>query len=118
MKLYGRALLAVSIVTIIVHTMAYPVRGVGIAEPIFIPPLVATVVALLISKENAAPLAYVGGSVGTLIGADLLNLDKITGLGAPVASIGGAGTFDGIFMTGILAVLVAAIMTGKRSSPS
>ena len=118
MKLYGRALLAVSIVTIIVHTMAYPVRGVGIAEPIFIPPLVATVVALLISKAYAAPLAYVGGSVGTLIGADLLNLDKITGLGAPVASIGGAGTFDGIFMTGILAVLVAAIMTGKRSSPS
>jgi uncharacterized membrane protein len=118
MKLYGRALLAVSIVTIIVHTMAYPVRGVGIAEPIFIPPLVATVVALLISKAYAAPLAYVGGSVGTLIGADLLNLDKITGLGAPVASIGGAGTFDGIFMTGILAVLVAALMTGKRSSPS
>jgi uncharacterized membrane protein len=118
MKLYGRALLAVSIVTIIVHTMAYPVRGVGIAEPIFIPPLAATVVALLISKAYAAPLAYIGGSVGTLIGADLLNLDKITGLGAPVASIGGAGTFDGIFMTGILAVLVAAIMTGKRSSPS
>jgi uncharacterized membrane protein len=118
LKLYGRALLAVSTVTIIVHTMAYPVRGVGIAEPIFIPPLVATVVALLISKAYAAPLAYVGGSVGTLIGADLLNLDKITGLGAPVASIGGAGTFDGIFMTGILAVLVSAIMTGKRTSPS
>lgn len=118
MKLYARALLAVSVVTIIVHTMAYPVRGVGIAEPIFIPPLVATVVALLISKAYAAPLAYVGGSLGTLIGADLLNLGKITGLGAPVASIGGAGTFDGIFLTGILAVLIAAIMTGKRPSPS
>jgi uncharacterized membrane protein len=73
---------------------------------------VATVVALLISKAYAAPLAYVWGGVGTLIGGDLLNLDKITGLGAPVASIGG------IFMTGILAVLVAAIMTGKRFSPS
>jgi len=116
MKLYVRALMAVSVVTIIVHAMAYPVRGVGIAEPIFIPPLVATVVALVISKTYAAPLAYVGGSLGTLIGADLLNLGKITGLGAPVASIGGAGTFDGIFMTGILAVLIAAIMTGKRSS--
>jgi len=52
-------------------------------------------------------LAYVAGSLGTLIGADLLNLDKIQGLGAPVASIGGAGTFDGIFLTGILAVLLA-----------
>ena len=47
------------------------------------------------------------GSLGTLIGADLLNLDKIHGLGAPVASIGGAGTFDGIFVTGFLAVLLA-----------
>jgi uncharacterized membrane protein len=50
--------------------------------------------------------------------ADLLNLGKFTGLGAPVASIGGAGTFDGILLTGILAVLIAATMTGKRSSPS
>ena len=40
-------------------------------------------------------------------GADLLNLDKIQGLGAPIASIGGAGTFDGVFLTGILAALLA-----------
>jgi len=52
-------------------------------------------------------LAYVTGSRGTLIGADLLNLGKIQGLGAPVASIGSAGTFDGIFLTGILAVFLA-----------
>ena len=36
-----------------------------------------------------------------------MNLDKIKKLGAPVASIGGAGTFDGIFSTGVLAVLLA-----------
>jgi uncharacterized membrane protein len=36
-----------------------------------------------------------------------MNLDKIQGLGAPIASIGGAGTFDGIFLTGIIAVLLA-----------
>ena len=47
--------------------------------------------------------------MGTLIGADLLNLDKISGLGAPVASIGGAGTFDGIFLIGIMAVLLAGL---------
>jgi hypothetical protein len=33
----------------------------------------------------------------------------VQGLGAPIASIGGAGTFDGIFLTGILAVLIASI---------
>ena len=35
------------------------------------------------------------------------NLGKLRELGAPVASIGGAGTFDGVFLTGIVAVLLA-----------
>ena len=83
----------------------------------FVPPLVATGVAFLLSWKSAAPLAYIAGSLGTLIGADLLNLGKIEGLGAPVASIGGAGTFDGIFLTGILAVLLAAIFSPKRRPP-
>jgi uncharacterized membrane protein len=60
-------------------------------------------------RELAAPLAYIGGSLGTLIGADLVNLGNIRGLGAPVASIGGAGTFDGIFLIGIVAVLIASL---------
>jgi uncharacterized membrane protein len=113
-RLYGRGLLGVAIVAIVVHLMAYPVKGVGIAEPTFIPPLIAAGVGLLLSRRSAAPLAYVSGSLGILIGADLLNLGKIQGLGAPIASIGGAGTFDGIFLTGILAVLLAAIFSGKR----
>lgn len=54
-------------------------------------------------------MAYIGGSLGTLIGADLLNLDKLQGLGAPIASIGGAGTFDGVFLTGVVAVLIASL---------
>jgi Protein of unknown function (DUF1614) len=57
--------------------------------------------------QAAPPLAYICGSLGTLIGADLLNLGQIQAPGAPIASIGGAGRFDGIFMTGILAVLLA-----------
>jgi len=42
-----------------------------------------------------------------IIGADLLRLPDIRRLGTPFASIGGAGTFDGIFITGIVAVLLA-----------
>jgi uncharacterized membrane protein len=110
--------LGVAIVAAITHFMAHPVPGVGIAEPTFIPPLVTAAVALLISSEYAPPLAYISGSLGTLIGADLLNLGKIRGLGAPVASIGGAGTFDGIFLTGIVAVLLASIVTRKKPSKS
>jgi uncharacterized membrane protein len=117
-SLFGRGLLGVAIVAAVSHFMAHPVPGVGIAEPTFIPPLVTAAVALLISREYAAPLAYISGSLGTLIGADLLNLGKVSGLGAPVASIGGAGTFDGIFLTGIVAVLLASIVTKKKPSTS
>ena len=88
--------------------------GVGIAVPIFVPALITAVVSLLLSRYDAAPLAYISGSMGTLIGADLTNLDKVAGLGAPVASIGGAGTFDGIFITGILAVLLASLYRPSR----
>jgi uncharacterized membrane protein len=106
-RLYVRAAIGITVVAVLMHALAQPVRGVGIALPIFVPPLVAAAVALVMSRRLAPVLAYVSGSMGTLIGADLLNLDKIAGLGAPVASIGGAGTFDGIFLTGILAVLLA-----------
>jgi uncharacterized membrane protein len=111
--LYLRGLLTVGVVTLIVHRRAYPVPGVGIATPTFIPPLATAIAALVISWRHAAPLAYIGGSLGTLIGADLLNLDKVQGLGAPVASIGGAGKFDGIFLTGVIAVLLADIVSRK-----
>jgi len=79
--------------------------------------LVAAVVAVSISRWRAGPLAYIAGSLGTLVGADLLNLGKIRGLGAPVASIGGAGKFDGIFLAGIVGVVLAGILGGKRRPP-
>jgi uncharacterized membrane protein len=102
-----RAALAVVVVAAIVHSLARPVPGLGIGVPTFVPPLVAATTALLLSPRSAPVLAYVGGSLGTLIGADLLNFGRIRGLGAPIVSVGGAGTFDGIFLSGILAVLLA-----------
>ncbi|MBV8769689.1 MAG: DUF1614 domain-containing protein, partial [Hyphomicrobiales bacterium] len=113
--LWGSGVLAVGCVAVICHMMATPVPGVGIAVPILGPPIAAAITALLVSWRHAAALAYAGGSLGTLIGADLLNLPHIQGLGAPVASIGGAGTFDGIFLAGIIAVLIASL-TGRRSA--
>lgn len=101
-------LAATAIVALLCYRLARPVPGLGIAMPLLLPPLVAAASALLLVPENAPPAAYVSGSLGTLVGADLLHLDKIPQLGARVASIGGAGTFDGIFFTGIMAVLLAA----------
>jgi uncharacterized membrane protein len=117
-NLWLKAAIATAVVAAIIHAMATPVPGVGIAVPVFAPVVVTAIIALILSREHAAPLAYIAGSMGTLIGADLLNLDKISGLGAPVASIGGAGTFDGIFLTGILAVLLAGIASPSRPRPA
>lgn len=103
------AVLAIAIVAAITHMVARVVPGVGIVVPTFIPPLAAAVTAWVLDVEATAALAYVAGTLGTLLGADLLNLRRVRGLDAPVLSIGGAGTFDGIFVTGIVAVLLAAI---------
>jgi uncharacterized membrane protein len=104
-----RALLAVGIVGAVSFLLARPVQGVGIVLPGLIPPIVAALAALVIAEQVAPALAYVSGVLGTLVGADLLNLPRIRRLGAPVASIGGAGTFDGIFLSGLIAVLIASI---------
>ena len=106
-RMWWNGAIATAVITVIIHMLAYPVSGVGIAVPMFVPPIATALVAVLTAREKAAALAYVSGSLGTLIGADLLNLDAVPELGAPVASIGGAGTFDGIFLTGIMAVLLA-----------
>jgi len=111
-----RGLVATAVVALVIHLSADPVPGVGIAVPVFVPALITAVLALVLAGERAAPLAYVAGSLGTLIGADLTNLDKMSDLGAPVASIGGAGTFDGIFVTGILSVLLASIWPWRRTA--
>ena len=101
-----QALLAVAGVSLISYMFSQPVPGLGIGMPVFVAPVTAALAALLIEPQQAAPLAYIGGTLGVLIGADLLRLGDIRYLATPVASIGGAGTFDGIFITGIIAVLL------------
>jgi len=117
-QLWLKAAIATAVIAIVIHSMATPVPGIGIAVPVFAPVVITAIIAFILSREYAAPIAYIGGSMGTLIGADLLNLDKISDLGAPVASIGGAGTFDGVFLTGILAVLLAGIAAPSRPRPA
>jgi uncharacterized membrane protein len=100
-------------VAIVTNRIARPVKGLGIVTPALLPPIIAVLIAFTMTSVFNAPkqyifiLAYVGGTLGTLIGADLMNLNKIRDLGAPIASIGGAGTFDGVFLSGLIAVLLA-----------
>lgn len=108
-------LLASVIMIVVCHTFARIVPGVGIVMPNLIPPvsacLIAVFTSMLFGCMELAPLAaYFSGVMGTLIGADLMNLGKISKLGARMVSIGGAGTFDGIFITGIFSVILTVIL--------
>ncbi|ADD03266.1 protein of unknown function DUF1614 [Thermoanaerobacter mathranii subsp. mathranii str. A3] len=100
-------IIATIIVTAVAKALAKPVPGVGISLPAFIPPLVAAAAAILLSHNDAAPVAYISGVLGTLIGADLLNLPHFKDLNSHAISIGGAGIFDGIFLVGVVAALLA-----------
>lgn len=101
------AVTAVATVAMVSYGISFSIPRVGIAMPVLVAPLTAAAAALMLDPEQAPALAYIGGTLGVLIGADLLRLKDIGRLGEPMASIGGAGSFDGIFVTGIVAVLLA-----------
>lgn len=99
--------LAVAAVALLCFKTTRPLPGVGLGAPMLLAPLMAALVSIALDPANAAPLAFISGTLGVLIGADLLHLRDIQRLGTPFASIGGAGSFDGIFISGLVAVLLA-----------
>ena len=103
----GDVLLATALQTVVCFAFSRPIPKIGIGMPFLIAPIAAAIIAIMVDKQHSAPLAYIAGTWGVLLGADLLRMKDIRGLGVPVASIGGGGTFDGVFITGIVAVLLA-----------
>ncbi|WP_325379076.1 DUF1614 domain-containing protein [Methanocella sp.] len=110
-------LMTTLIVTLGVYYFARPVRSVGITVPTFVPPFLsvgASLAALSIAGNGFADLArmtFASGVFGTLLGADILHLGSIRSIGSDFVSIGGAGTFDGIIVTGVIGTIIAAILT-------
>jgi uncharacterized membrane protein len=102
-----QTIIATAVVAAVAKWLSRPVPGAGIALPALIPPIVSAILAAVIVPGNSAPTAYIAGVIGTLVGADLLNLRKIEQMGRGVMSIGGAGVFDGIFLVGVFAVILS-----------
>ncbi|MDH3687917.1 MAG: DUF1614 domain-containing protein [Gammaproteobacteria bacterium] len=100
-------IIVVASVTLISRLTSRSIPGLGIGMPMFVAPISAALTSTLTNAEQSAPLAYIAGTMGVLIGADILRLGSIRKLGTPLASIGGGGTFDGIFLSGLVAVLLA-----------
>jgi uncharacterized membrane protein len=99
-------LVVTAIVTFVSYFSAQVVPGIGIQMNALVAPLTAALSAWSIAGSGAAPVAFAGGVLGTLIGADLLHLREIERMTAGVLSIGGAGVFDGIAMCGLFALLL------------
>jgi uncharacterized membrane protein len=98
---------AILLNVLVCYRVARPVAGVGILVPGLVPPLAAALSALLLAPEQATPVAFVAGTFGPLVGADLLHLRRIDRMGTGIVSIGGAGTFDGILLSGIVALYLS-----------
>jgi len=108
--LYLRCLVGTAAVAAVVFKTSKPIAGLGIATGFLIPPLCALICGIVLAGGDpftAVAVAYISGTIGTLIGADIMNLKNLANAGAPVASVGGAGTFDAIFLSGIIAAFLA-----------
>jgi len=98
--------LATILMIIISKFLSRVIPGRGVSLPALTPPIFSALFALILAPDFAAPLAFISGVLGTLIGADLLNLRRAQRFGG-FLSIGGAGVFDGIFLVGMVSALLA-----------
>lgn len=112
---YIKVLVALTLIAYFTNRIARVVPGLGIAIPGIIPPIITSIISIMLCvippQSNPSVIAYIAGTIGTLIGADLLNLDKLPKVRARIISIGGAGTFDGIYLTGLIATALTLIAT-------
>ncbi|HEC76321.1 MAG TPA: DUF1614 domain-containing protein [Thermoplasmatales archaeon] len=121
-KVALRSFLGMIIVAYFAYNVTYVTRkGIVSDFPYWlIPPVVASIYSVLTglkSKKKSASVAYSSGTIGVLIGADLFHLKELLKIEVgktTVASIGGASILDMVFLTGVIAVLIDAILYGKE----
>jgi len=118
-----KVLLGMLVVTIIAFFVTHPVpeKGIVASFPYWLLPAVfASLASAALSwKEfsKAAPLAYISGTMGVLIGADFLHLPELlshTVESQTPAVIGGANVFDMVYITGILAVILDGVLMYRQ----
>ncbi len=99
-------LIATLLMIVISKFLARVVPGKGISLSAIIPPVSSAIFAMILAPAFSAPAAFISGTLGVLVGADILNLKRVRKFGGFI-SIGGAGVFDGIFLVGIISALLA-----------
>jgi uncharacterized membrane protein len=113
----------ISIVALVTFLVTYtdPEKGIVSQFPFWLlPAVIASLVSIFFSwriKNKAAPLAYILGTIGVLIGADVFHLIELLEKEIHTmrnAVIGGASVFDMVFITGILAVFIDSVLTFQQ----
>jgi len=102
--------ICIIVVAAIVRFSTQPVNSIGIHVPTIIPALSSLVIGILLSGGHglvAAVIALAGGTLGTLLGGNLLNINRLPDLDISDFVIGGSGTFGAIFLCCLLPALVA-----------
>ncbi|MEZ6044828.1 MAG: DUF1614 domain-containing protein [Planctomycetaceae bacterium] len=112
----GGTVLSVLLIGIVLNSLicyycSRPIEGLGILLPLWVPALVALAVPWIgLGADSYAPfrpaVAYLIGISGPLLGADLLRWKDFHKIGSGVVSIGGAGTWDGILLSGLVAAFL------------
>ena len=124
LKKIAIGILIVAIITFFV-TRPVETRGIVATFPYWLlPAIFASIVSVLLSWKDfirAAPLAYISGTIGVLIGADFFRLPQLLNYDINTetnAIIGGAVVLDMIFITGIIAVLLDGIIMFRQRPKS
>jgi uncharacterized membrane protein len=89
-------------------------KGISLHFGFLILPATAVSVALILAGRNAPQVAFIAGTIGAIIGVDLVHLKELIDLGAAYMSIGGRGVLDGIFTTGIISAVLAGLLWRKK----
>lgn len=102
-------IIPVALMIVISYRLAKFIPGKGIAVPALLSAVIVAVIAFVAAPGFAPLVAFIAGTFGVLIGADLLHLPRVIKEGQGILSIGGAGVFDGIFLIGIISALLAGL---------
>jgi uncharacterized membrane protein len=110
------SLIGIAFVAVVSYVSSAYVAGEGVViSNIYLIAIAASIIGIVLANRqwrSVGPIAYVSGSLGVLLGADLVRIGDILTYqptSFAFASIGGAGVFDAIFLVGVLAVTVDVI---------
>lgn len=91
-----------------------PYKGIYLRFGFLILPFTAVSLGLILARRDAPQVAFIAGTVGAVIGVDLVHLSELIQLDNAYMSVGGRGVFDGILTTGIIAAVLAGLLWRKK----